>query len=142
MSFASEKLGLEIAAENIERAHRIGLYAPDKKRPIVVRFASYKTKELVQSKRSLLDDTDFYIRDDLSLATRTARKKLLEYGKGLNTSYKLRHDRLSVCGKNYVYNASTDCVHELKPTPFASTPAVSSSRSTRSGRVYGQLSGS
>ncbi|KAH9379413.1 hypothetical protein HPB48_019010 [Haemaphysalis longicornis] len=96
LSFASEKLGLEIAADNIERAHRIGLYVPDKKRPIVVRFSSYKTKELVQSKWWLLDDTDFYIRDNLSLATRSARKKLLEYGKGLHSSYKLRHNRLSV----------------------------------------------
>lgn len=150
ISFASEILQLQIPATDIARAHRIGQYSVDKNRPIVVKFSSFKTKELIQAKRSLLTDTDFNIREDFSLSTRIARKKLLDFGKGLKTSYKLRHNKLIADGKHYRYSADADSVLEVSAV-VSSLPAVASPdgtsdstspRSTRSGRVYGQPSGS
>lgn len=148
ISFASEILQLQIPATDIARAHRIGQYSADKNRPIVVKFSAFKTKELIQAKRSLLTDTNFNIREDFSLSTRIARKKLLDFGKGLTTSYKLRHNKLIADGKHYMYCANADSVLEVS-TVGSSLPAVvspvvasTSPRSTRSGRVYGQPKGS
>lgn len=150
ISFSSEILQLQIPATDIARAHRIGRYSVDKNRPIVVKFSSFKTKELIHAKRSLLTNTDFNIREDFSLSTRIARKKLLDFGKGLKTSYKLRHNKLIADGKHYRYCADADSVLEVSAV-VSSLPAVASPdvpsgstspRSTRSGRVYSQPNGS
>lgn len=51
LAFCKEKLSFEIFLNSIERAHRIGTPSPGKKRPIIVNFMNFKTKEEIFSLR-------------------------------------------------------------------------------------------
>lgn len=113
ISFAFEILQLQIPATDSACAHSTGQYSVDISHPIVVKFSSFKTKELIQAKRSLLTDRAFKIREDFSLSTRIAREKLLDSGKGLETSYKLRHNKLIAEGKHYRYCADAHSVLQM-----------------------------
>ncbi|KAH9382493.1 hypothetical protein HPB48_010921 [Haemaphysalis longicornis] len=91
IALAAEKLQFDIPTGTITRAHRIGRFAPGRNRPIIVKFSAIKIKELVFAKRSSLDDSDFSISLDFCPATRLPRKKLVENGKSLKASFKLKH---------------------------------------------------
>lgn len=70
-------LKLNVSGEDISRAHRIGHFNPAKQRPLIVKFANYKTRELVFSKKSELNNSDINLSQDFCPATRQARKKLV-----------------------------------------------------------------
>lgn len=58
-------------------------------------------------------DTDYAVREDFSLQTRIARKKLRDYAKSINAPIKLNIDKLRVDGSYYVYDAVSDTVIKL-----------------------------
>lgn len=114
ISFCSEKLGIALAPINIDRAHRIGAFQQNKSRPIVVRFSRFKERDAVLSSGSKLKGTDFSIRQDVSRSVRAVQKRLLAFGKEQPEKYKLRHDKLIIGERVYVYEAVSDCIVQLK----------------------------
>ncbi|KAH9367197.1 hypothetical protein HPB48_006125 [Haemaphysalis longicornis] len=101
-----------VQPRDIERAHRIGTFRAGKCRPIIVKFVHFKDKDHILSLSSKLKDTDFSISQDLSPSTRLARKRLIEFGKTQNSSYKLRHETLTVDNKTYVFDHASNTVVE------------------------------
>lgn len=80
ISIASDKLDISLPLDSIERAHRIGKFSSAKNRPLVVKLPTFKTKEMVFSKRSDFAGTGISVSEGFCEATRHARKKLLEFG--------------------------------------------------------------
>lgn len=99
-------LGIPIQPSDIERAHRLGAFNPDRKRPIVVKFANYKIKECALSSTKKLKNTDYAISQDYSQKTRLARKQLVEFGKSQQNTFKLRHDKLTIGDAIYIFDHS------------------------------------
>lgn len=100
---------------SIERAHRLGTYLPGKSRPIIAKFSSYKVKEKTLSFRTQLKN-NITVSEDFSVTTRNARKKLLNFGKSLTGSpkFQLRHNKLFVNKKCFIYDAATDSVQQIE----------------------------
>lgn len=104
LKLCDETLQVSLDPRSVERAHRIGRFQPDKKRPIVVRFAHYKDKENVLSNAKKLKNSDYSIGQDCSPNTRFAQKRLIEFGKSQPKPYKLRHDKLLIDKTTYVFD--------------------------------------
>lgn len=114
VSFCSDKLGVALDSVNIDRAHRLGSFAEEKARPIIVRFVRFKDRESVLASGIKLRDTEFSVREDYSRTLRVARKKLLEFGKAQPQKFKLRHDKLFIDGRCYLYDAVSETVVQSK----------------------------
>ncbi|XP_077491262.1 uncharacterized protein LOC144101915 [Amblyomma americanum] len=115
ISFCAEKLKLSVDAAAIERAHRLGRYAPDKHRPLIVKFLSFKEKNRVLSNAAKLKDTDWAISEDYSAKVWQQRKKLMQFAKARGGKLKLRFNKLNLDNKTYMYNIETDditCVNQ------------------------------
>lgn len=67
MEVFSSSLGVTIAAEQVERAHRLGK-PRDKPRPIIIKFYSYKIRRLVFLEKKKLKGTSFMIGESLTKA--------------------------------------------------------------------------
>lgn len=61
-----------------------------------------------------LKNTEFAVREDYSARVRLARKKLYLYAEPTKNQFKIRFDRLHMNKKQFVYNAESDTVIELK----------------------------
>lgn len=96
----------------MERAHRIGRHSCNRKRPIIVKFVSYKTKEAVLSKGRNFKGTDFSVAEDFSPAVRNARKHLVAFAKDKSAPYSLRFKTLFMGPKRYVYDEASQTVKE------------------------------
>ncbi|XP_070391007.1 uncharacterized protein [Dermacentor albipictus] len=114
VSFCSEQLGLSVSTDDLERAHRLGRYQQDKTRPIIVKYARFKDKSRILAVASKLKGTNFSIREDYSARVRQARRKLYLHGQQSGRSFKLRFDKLLLDGKQFTYNAESDCIVELR----------------------------
>lgn len=114
LDLLNNTLKVNINSSDICRAHRIGRFATGKNRPLITRFETYKTRELVSSKRGLLKDTDTAMSEDFCQATRNIRKKLIEYGKSKTTSFKLSYKRLTFNGKTYGYDETKQTIYEMR----------------------------
>lgn len=111
----SSSLGAEFDPNAVEKAHRLGgPYIREKTRPVIVKFASLKAKELVLARRSKLRSHKVSVSEDYCQATRTARKMLHNYAKSLpgRLAFQLRYDKLVVNHRNYCYDASAGIVRE------------------------------
>lgn len=85
----NDKLGIQINPDTIDRTHRIGRFNPDKKRPIVVKFAFFKPKEAVLRSSYKLKYKHFCWRGFLAKCTASEKEtnRLRPYtGKYLQTS--------------------------------------------------------
>ncbi|XP_065304914.2 uncharacterized protein [Dermacentor albipictus] len=131
----ADTLKVDISTNNIARAHRIGRFATGKARPLIVKFETYKCKDLVLSKRQVLkDEKKISVSEDYCPATRHCRKKLIEFGKNTKKSFKLHYNKLIISGKTYVYNEAHNTVTEIEA--FDSTQNDLSPRTLRSGREF------
>ncbi|XP_042144097.1 uncharacterized protein LOC121834465 [Ixodes scapularis] len=92
----SAVLNVPLQPTDIERAHRIGTFQPNKSRPIIIKFAHFKIRAQVLLFTKKLKGTSYSISEDYSSNTRTARKHLLEFGKNQRSLFKLRHDKLII----------------------------------------------
>ncbi|XP_040067473.3 uncharacterized protein LOC120840813 [Ixodes scapularis] len=108
----SSNLGVNIESSKIERAHRLGAFNPQKCRPIIVKFSSFKDKEGILSSAFKLKGTRVAISEDFPISVRLARRHLLDFAKPKGTTYKLRHDKLFLDNKCYVYDAALGAVKE------------------------------
>lgn len=110
----TENLGVTVAPSEIERAHRLGRFLPGKKRPIIVTCVNYKSKENILRHAGGFKQTNLSVAEDYSASTRLARNKLVEYGRSLNTAFKLRFDKLIVGNQCFTYNVSTNSIVEIQ----------------------------
>lgn len=64
----NNNLGLQITAENVDRSHRVGAYNPVSKKPrgIIVKFTSYRYRNLVFQNKKKLKGTKLTIKEDLT----------------------------------------------------------------------------
>ncbi|XP_042148675.1 uncharacterized protein LOC121837193 [Ixodes scapularis] len=108
----SSNLGVNIESSKIERAHPLGAFNPQKCRPIIVKFSSFKDKEGILSSAFKLKGTRVAISEDFPISVRLARRHLLDFAKPKGTTYKLRHDKLFLDNKCYVYDAALGAVRE------------------------------
>ncbi|CAN7952180.1 unnamed protein product, partial [Ixodes pacificus] len=99
----------------IERAHRLGPYLPNKCRPIIVKFSGYKIRDRILSARTKLKEKNVAVSEDFSPATRSARKKLVDFAKNQPGAppFQLRYNKFLLNKKQYVYAAKIDNVVEL-----------------------------
>lgn len=107
ISHCSAKLQINIEPRDIERAHRLGAFHPDKKRPVIVKFTHFKDKDRILGASWKIKGLEVTVSEDFSPNTRLARKKLTEFGKTQGTPYKLRHDRLKLGDATYMYDHSS-----------------------------------
>lgn len=114
---------------SIERAHRLGPLTPNKCRPIIVKLSGYKIKDKILSARAKLREINVTVSEDFSPATRIARRKLIEFAKNLPQSptFQLRHNKLVIKKKQYVYDMATESVVELAPQCAPDNPQPSTS---------------
>lgn len=110
----SEHLNVPLLSSDVERAHRIGKFAPNKKRPIIIKFNSFKTKERILSQSFKLKETNYAISQDYSASVRIARAKLVAHGRSLNCPFKLRYDKLYANQKCFVFDDVSGTVTEMQ----------------------------
>lgn len=114
VDLCANKLGIQCTSADFDRVHRIGKFSVDKPRPIIAKFCSFKLKESVISSGHQLKGSGLSVANDFSSATRLARRRLIEFAKGQNANFKLRHDKLFIGPKSYHFDASADCVRECR----------------------------
>lgn len=110
IKFCSEKLQKNTSAAQFERVHRLGRFTVGKYRPIIAKFAFFKDKQSVLASAHKLKGSTFSVREDFSLPTLQARRKLIEFAKSENKPYKLVFDRLRMGDKTYIYDSATHAV--------------------------------
>ncbi|CAN7946659.1 unnamed protein product, partial [Ixodes hexagonus] len=104
LDFCSRHFDISIHPDNIERAHRIGKYSTEKKRPIIVKFSRFKDKDRILFSGPKLKGTHFSVGEDFSITVRNARRKLIEFAKNKNVPFKLTFDKLKIDTTTYMYN--------------------------------------
>ncbi|KAK8768826.1 hypothetical protein V5799_014709 [Amblyomma americanum] len=110
IDLCKNELDITVDSSQIERAHRIGKYDPEKCRPVMVKFTLFKDKQQIIGNGIKLKGTNYAVREDFSFQTRLARKKLIEFAKPQKVPYKLNVDKLRINDSVYVYDAATDTV--------------------------------
>lgn len=110
----SDTLNITIPPTEIERAHRLGRFSEDRIRPIIVKFQSSKTKELILSNGRKFKDTDFSVGEDFSPAVRHARKHLVAFARTKSSAFTVRFKTLFLGTKRYIFDESSQSVKELK----------------------------
>lgn len=78
----------QVPADGISPAHRLGSFV-EKCRPIIVKFASCKTKDKILSQ---IDKLKGILSQSKPLATRHSRKKLYDFGKATGKQYGMRYN--------------------------------------------------
>lgn len=94
---------LHITPSEIGRSHHLGRFSTAKKQPIIIKFTKYKLKECILSQSNGFKDSSFSVNQDSSGPVRFAFKKLVEHDCSLNTTFKLRFDKLLVGNKCFIY---------------------------------------
>lgn len=61
-----------------------------------MRFAHFKSKDLVLSSARKFKGTCYAVAQDLAPSTRLAQKRLIEFGRARKLRFKLRHEKLIV----------------------------------------------
>lgn len=77
--FCTQKLG--IAVTSVARAHRLGRFSTDKKRPIIAKFYNEKEVESVLSLGYKLKNTNLSVSRDYSEAVRLKHSGLWQFSK-------------------------------------------------------------
>lgn len=113
INLCSEHLGIAIEPTQIERAHRLGQFNREKNRPIIAKYTFFKDKQSIIENGYKFKGTDFAVREDFSLQTRIARRKLIAFAKTRGVPLKLTLDTLRVDNTTYRYDSPSDSVVPL-----------------------------
>ncbi|KAH8022344.1 hypothetical protein HPB51_023397 [Rhipicephalus microplus] len=115
----SSATGKAITGNDVDRVHRIGTFSSSKTCPVIIKFRSFKMKEAILFDRAVLKTKDIAVSEDYSVATRQARKKLVEFGKGQPHSpqFQLRYNKLIIDDRCFMYDTVSDSVKEIKRAP-------------------------
>ncbi|XP_040063069.1 uncharacterized protein LOC115323763 [Ixodes scapularis] len=113
IQFRNDKLEVTVAASDIERAHRLGRPSPERTRPIIVNFQSFKVKQHVLSRGFKLKNSNFSVGEDFSDKVRYERKQLVEFAKSQQKPFKLRFDKIIIDDKRYYFDNTEGRVKEM-----------------------------
>ncbi|XP_075740056.1 uncharacterized protein LOC142786315 [Rhipicephalus microplus] len=102
IEFCSEKFNISLTGAQFERVHRLGKFRDSKQRPIIAKLTFFKDKQQILASAPKLKGSKYSIGEDFSLATRQARKSLIEFAKTQRKPFKLSVDRLRMDGKTYI----------------------------------------
>ncbi|KAH7985171.1 hypothetical protein HPB49_026570 [Dermacentor silvarum] len=105
--FCTQKLG--IAVTSVARAHRLGRFSTDKKRPIIAKFYNEKEVESVLSLGYKLKNTNLSISRDYSKAVRLKRRGLWQFSKTIRKEgdrIRLSFDKLRVNNDVYLWDTT------------------------------------
>lgn len=80
---------------------------------MIVKFASFKTKQQLFSVSNKLKGTPFSLSEDFSPSVRNARRSLPSFAKTQDKPFKLSFDKLLIWPKTYFYNNHTKTVSEM-----------------------------
>lgn len=122
LSIFQTSLNVQITGDSIVRAHRLGNFTQNKCRPIIVKFASFKLRDQILLARTGLKALRISVSEDFSLATRNARKQLIEFGKANGGVFKLRYNKLHINNKCYAIDQTTKEIYELGPSRLSAAP--------------------
>ncbi|KAH9379110.1 hypothetical protein HPB48_008646 [Haemaphysalis longicornis] len=139
VELCKDHLGITQQPHDIERPHRLGVFHPNKNRPIIAKFPHFEVKQQILTSRSELKETEFNLAEDLSANTRLARKHLVELGKAQNKPFKLRYDKLTCNKKTYVYDHAAQMVVEHSSYNRLKNPINLAKFGTGSCRSYSQI---
>lgn len=106
----SSSIKMQLSDDAISRAHRLGSFVTDKCRPVVVRFASFKVKDTIFSQKAKLRGTNINSDEVFCKATRTARKKLTDFGKASSQKYSVKCNKVVINKKSYMCTAQSPTV--------------------------------
>lgn len=109
----TDNLKLEIHPSQVERAHRLGRHSPDRVRPVIVKFSSFKLKQSILSEGKKFKDTNYSVGEDFSPAVRHARRHLVTFARSKSTSFRLSFKTLFIGSKRYVFEESSQTVKEV-----------------------------
>ncbi|XP_050023709.2 uncharacterized protein [Dermacentor andersoni] len=110
VSHCLERFGLIVEPKDIERAHRLGRYTTNRKRPIIVKLSSFKTKESILSNGPKLKGTNFSIGEDFTRPVRTARKQLIAFARSKSVPFSLRYKTLHIGAQRYIFDTASGTV--------------------------------
>ncbi|KAH3727889.1 hypothetical protein DPMN_053835 [Dreissena polymorpha] len=65
-SLLTKKLGMPIATTDIDVAHRLGKFAKNKSRPVIVKFLRRQTKIEIMKRAKMLKGSRLFINEDLT----------------------------------------------------------------------------
>ncbi|KAK7502879.1 hypothetical protein BaRGS_00005828 [Batillaria attramentaria] len=108
---------------SIERAHRVG-------DGIIVKFLSYKDRELVMSNVRKLKDTKYSVQEDVSPTVRAKQKGLVDMKRSLRSDNKranIRYDKLYTDDGIYTFDLQTERIVLVEPKRKQSRPSTAES---------------
>ncbi|XP_077484990.1 uncharacterized protein LOC144095057 [Amblyomma americanum] len=109
----AQHLSLTIHPEEVERAHRLGRHEPNRSRPIIVKFISYKTKDTILSNGRKFKGTKFSVGEDFSHRVRSVRKQLVTFAKANSDKFALRYKTLHIGPRRYIFDEISQTVKEI-----------------------------
>lgn len=109
----SQHLSINIDTKEIERAHRLGRHTAGRRRPIIVKFAYFKTKETILSNGSKFKGTEHSVGEDFSKTVQNARRHLIAFAKGKSARFSLRYKTLHIGTKRYIFDEPSQTVKEI-----------------------------
>lgn len=112
LKLVSESLQVPLESSLIDRAHRIGKFQNGKQRPIIVCFNQFKVKEAILYSAPKLKGQKVSISEDYSQKIVYARKRLIEYAKNTNATYRLRFDKMFIGNKCFIFDDVSNSVIE------------------------------
>lgn len=98
---------MAIDSSEIERSHRLGAYRPNRNRPIIVKFISYKTKKKLLLASPELKGSAFLLSEDFSPTVRSSRARLLNHGRHQAQPFKLRFNKLHSANSLFMYDSES-----------------------------------
>lgn len=114
----ADNLAITLASPEVERAHRLGRFLLAKRGP------SLRNSPILRPRRATggFKDSNFFVAQDYSARIRLARNKLVECGRSLNITFKLRFDKLLVGDRCFVFDVTTNSVVEIQTKQGWSLP--------------------
>lgn len=103
LKLVSESLQVPSEPSLIDRAHRLGKFQNRKQWPIIVCFNQFKVKEAIILSASKLKGQTVSISEDYSREVVYARKRLIEYAKNTNATFRLRFDKMFIGNKCFIF---------------------------------------
>lgn len=108
-----DNLEMAVDPKEIERAHRLGRHDPNRPRPIIVKFSSFKTKDAILSQGPKFKGTNYSVGEDFSRRVQYARKQLVAFAKAKDVPFFLRYKTLFIDSKRYVFDEASQEVKAL-----------------------------
>ncbi|XP_049268018.1 uncharacterized protein LOC125756977 [Rhipicephalus sanguineus] len=113
IDFCSNNLGITVGPHDFERAHPLGRHSLGRNRPIIVKFACYKTKDSILRNGRKLRNTNLSIGEDFSLSVRHEQKQLIAFAKAKSVKFSMRYKTLHIGPKRYVFDKLSSTVKEI-----------------------------